>query len=299
VKPYRPAGIHAVLYAFFDANEQLDRGAMRAQVEAVIGAGVAGITVLGLATEVGKLSSAERKQLMAFAAEDIAGRVPLSITINGASVAEQIDQLKAAEAAGADWLILQPPTTGTYPAAEYIRFFGRVADAASVPVAIQNAPAYFGRGLSGAEIRTLFDAHPALQIIKGEGPAIDIEALIRMVGPDVPVLNGRGGMEFVDSLRAGCSGLILAPDLVDKAVAIHRAFVEGNEALADELYAAELPAIVFLMQSLEGLMVYGKRLFALRAGLGPVHDRMPSAKPTAFGLAITERLAKQLGPFGA
>jgi putative hydroxymethylpyrimidine transport system substrate-binding protein len=59
-----------------------------------------------------------------------------------------------------------------------------------------------------------------------------------------------------------------------------------------------LPAIVFLMQSLEGLMAYGKRLFALRAGLGEVHDRAPSARPTPFGLAIVERLARALGPFG-
>jgi dihydrodipicolinate synthase/N-acetylneuraminate lyase len=299
MKRFRPDGIHAVLYAFFDADEQLDRALMRAEVEAVIGAGVAGVTVLGLATEVGKLSSAERKQLMQWTAQDVAGRVTLSITINGHSVAEQIDQLKAAEAAGADWLILQPPTIGTYPAAEYIRFFGRVADAASVPVAIQNAPAYFGRGLSGDEIRTLFLAHPALQIIKGEGPAIEIEALIRTLGPEIPVLNGRGGLEFVDSLRAGCSGLILAPDLVDKAVAIQLAFASGDQARADQLYAEELPAIIFLMQSLEGLMIYGKRLFAARAGLGPVHDRAPSAQPTPFGLAITARLAQALGPFAA
>jgi dihydrodipicolinate synthase/N-acetylneuraminate lyase len=296
--PARLSGVHCVLYAYFDRDERLDRAQMRRQVEAVVGAGVAGVTVLGLATEVGKLSAEERKRLMGWTAEDVAGRLPLSITINGHSVAEQIDQVKAAEAAGADWLILQPPAAGTFPAGEYIGFFGRVADAAQKPVAIQNAPAYFGRGLTAAELAQLFEKHPNLRIIKGEGPAVDIAALVETVGAGVPVFNGRGGLEMTDSLRAGCAGLILAPDLVDRAAQCFAAYRDGDEARAEEIYAGSLPGIVFIMQSLETLILYGKRIFALRAGLGEVFDRAPAARPTSFGLATADRLARHYGPFG-
>jgi dihydrodipicolinate synthase/N-acetylneuraminate lyase len=293
------SGVHCVLYAFFDRDEKLNRTQMRRQVETVIASGVAGISVLGLATEVGKLSGDERKQLMAWTAEDVGGRLPLSITISGRSVAEQIDQVKAAEVAGADWLILQPPAVGTYPASEYISFFGRVADAASKPVAIQNAPAYFGRGLSADEIAHLLERHPNIQGIKGEGPAIDIAAMVKTVGATVPVFNGRGGLEMTDSLRAGCAGLILAPDLVDRAAQCFTAFRSGDEVKAERLYAASLPGIVFIMQSLENLVLYGKRIFAMRAGLGEVMDRMPAARPTEFGLTIAERLAHRYGTFGS
>lgn len=293
----RIGGIHAVLYALFDADEQLDRDAMRRQTQAVIGAGVAGVTVLGLATEVGKLSPVERSRLMGWAAEDVGGRAPLSITINGASVAEQIDQLQAAEAAGADWLILQPPSVGTYPPAEYIEFFARVADAAARPVAIQNAPAYFGRGLTATEIATLFARQPNFQLIKGEGSAVEIAGLIDGLRPGVPVFNGRGGLELTDNLRAGCAGMILAPELVDHAAQVYARFRAGDEAGAEQLYSKLLPAIVFVMQSLEDLAMYGKRLFAARAGLGPVFDRAPSARPTPFGLAAVDRFAASLGPF--
>ena len=196
-----PPGIHAVLYALFDATEALDRAAMRRQVDAVIAAGVAGVTVLGLATEVTKLSLDERLAVMRWAGEDVAGRVPLSVTINGASVAEQVAQVRAAEAVGADWLILQPPMAGTFPAGEYLDFFARVASVSRLPTAIQNAPAYFGRGLSGDDMHALFAAAPSLRAVKGEGPAIEIAALIGRLGPDVPVFNGRGGLEMVDSLR--------------------------------------------------------------------------------------------------
>ena len=297
--PLPPAGIHCVLYAMFDKQERVDRGLMREQIDAVLRCGVSGITVLGLATEVGKLSGDERKQLMRTTATDLAGRRPLSITINGASVAEQIEQLRAAEDCGADWLILQPPGVGTYPATEYLDFFGRVADAARKPVAVQNAPAYFGRGLTADELGQLFSRHPKLKIIKGEGPAVDIERLVKTVGPDVPVFNGRGGLEMIDSLRAGCAGLILAPDLVDRAAKTFAAFKSGDETAAEALYAGSLPAVVFIMQSLESLVLYGKRLFALRAGLPQVNDRSPATRPTEFGLAAIERFARQLGPLAS
>jgi len=290
-------GIHAILYAFFGPDEALDRGAMRNQLEACLAAGVHGIAALGLATEVAKLSERERRMLIDWAAADNAGRVPLAFTIFGGSVAEQAEQARHAAAAGADWIILQPPVVGSYGAAEYIRFFGAVAAAVDLPVGIQNAPAYLGRGLAAEEIRALLAEHPNIRLIKGEGPAVEIARLIESTEGRAPVFNGRGGLELTDNLRAGCAGLILAPDLIDYAVACYEAFRAGREAEAEAIYSEMLPAIVFVMQSIEHLICYGKRLAAARTGL-EVHDRGPAMRPTPFGLATVERLARRLGPVG-
>jgi 4-hydroxy-tetrahydrodipicolinate synthase len=285
-------GIHAIQYALFDESERLDRTAMRRQTELCLAAGVHGMAALGLATEVAKLSVAEKHAVIEWLAEDAAGRVPLGITISGASVAEQIDLLRAAEAAGASWAILQPTMVGTYGPAEYIRFFGRVADAAAIPVAIQNAPAYMGRGLSDSEFRHLTRQHPNICLLKGEAPATEIHQLIELTEGQIPVFNGRGGLELTDNLRAGCAGLILAPELIDHAVRIYNQFRTGDEIAAERGYAAILPAIVFIMQSLESLICYGKRLFAARAGV-PVHDRAPALRPTEFGRAAQARCSRQ------
>ena len=67
------------------------------------------------------------------------------------------------------------------------------------------------------------------------------------------------------------------------------------EAEAERIYQSILPAIVFVMQSVESLICHGKRLYAARAGLA-VHDRAPAMRPTAFGLTLVERLARELGP---
>jgi 4-hydroxy-tetrahydrodipicolinate synthase len=52
------------------------------------------------------------------------------------------------------------------------------------------------------------------------------------------------------------------------------------------------------MQSIETLICYGKRIFALRAGFN-VEDRAPALRPTPFGLARAAEHASALGPFGA
>ena len=55
---------------------------MRRQTAAGRGRDVAGIAVLGLATEVAKLSEGERRTLIDWTAEDMAGRKPFGVTVD-------------------------------------------------------------------------------------------------------------------------------------------------------------------------------------------------------------------------
>ncbi len=293
----RFGGIHAVLYALFDVGEALDRAAMCRQIELCLAAGVDGIVVLGLATEVAKLGEAEQRAIVDWAIEDLAGRAPLGVTVYGNSIRSQLEMLKAAEAAGAQWLILQPPSVGSFAAGELMRGFGRLADAASVPVAIQNAPALMGQGLDAESILSLTAQHANITHVKGEMPVLQLARLIEGCGDRLTVLNGQGGLEMMDSLHAGCRGFVLAPDMVDHAVRIWAHWEAGDLARAEAVYAALLPEIVFATRSLEHLIAYGKRIFAARCGLA-VHDRAPADRPTPFGLACVERHASALGPYG-
>lgn len=53
--PFR--GIYPMLYACFGREGKLERELMRAQVRAAVSGGAHGVAVLGLATEVNKLSA--------------------------------------------------------------------------------------------------------------------------------------------------------------------------------------------------------------------------------------------------
>ncbi len=285
-------GIYPILYAFFGPDGRLDRAAMARQAAACLNAGAHGLAALGLATEVAKLDLAERHQVMEWLLEDVAGRVPVAITVFGETPAAQSAFVRTAAAQGAAWVILQPPQAERLAEPELLRFFGSVLDQAPLPVAIQNAPQYLGSGLSDDGLATLCRNHANFRLLKGEGSALQIRATIEAVDGRLAVFNGRGGLELPDNLRAGCAGLIPAPECCDLQIKIFELMARGepgDEAAADQLYGRILPLITFLMQSIDQFLCYGKRLTARRLGLGPVQDRPPHQAPTAFGLACLER----------
>jgi 2-keto-3-deoxy-L-arabinonate dehydratase len=293
-----PHGIWPILYAFFTARDALDRAAMRRQAEICVAAGAQGMAVLGLATEIGKLSPSERRQIVEWAAEDLAGRIPLAVAIFGATPEEQSEAVAHAAASGAAWVVLQPPRIPGIAEDELIRFFGRVIERAPIPAGIQNAPELIGIGLSPDGIATLARNHANFTVLKGEGPATLIARIVVETDGKLAVFNGRGGLELPDNLRAGCAGLIPAPDCFEVQIAIYAAMRRGDEAEAERLYREILPAIVFVMQSVDHLICYGKRLVAARMGIA-VHDRSPGLLPNAFGEAAVSRFAGALGPYPA
>jgi len=294
------AGIYPILYAFFDRNNQLDREAMRRQMQAVMRANAPGVAMLGLATEVNKLSRAEREQVIHWAREDTGGVLPLAVTISGTTVEAQRDLAHFAVEQGASWLILQPPalTVGSAPQPEtfYFDFFADLMTGFDVPIGIQNAPEYLGVGLSPESLERLAAQCPNFRVLKGEGPSIVLAETVARIGHLMPVLNGRGGLELIDNLRAGCAGMIVAPDCFDWQQRSYQAFARGDVAQAEALYRDVLPAIVFVMQSLDTLICYGKRIAAWRMGFEVQHDRDTKLLPSRFGLDAARRFADMLGP---
>jgi 4-hydroxy-tetrahydrodipicolinate synthase len=256
--------------------------------------------VLGLATEVNKLSRVEREQVIQWAIEDSGGALPLAVTVSGTSVEAQRELARFALAQGASWLILQPPSLppGTAPQSEtfYFDFFAAVMDGFDVPMGIQNAPEYLGVGLSPDSLERLAARCPNFRLLKGEGPSIVLAETIARVGHLMPVLNGRGGLELLDNLRAGCAGMIVAPDCFDWQQRVYEAFADGDVVRAEALYREVLPGIVFVMQSLDTLICYGKRIAAWRMGFEVQHDRDTKLLPSRFGLEAARRFAHTLGP---
>jgi 4-hydroxy-tetrahydrodipicolinate synthase len=299
MRDFRFHGIYPMLYAFFDSSGELDRAATRRQVEACIAAGAHGLAVGGLASECNKLSTTEKRQLADWVLADAAGRVPVSVTVSEASVAGQIEMIRAAAGAGAAWVVLQPPPVRSASEEELIRFFGAVADAAPIPVGIQNAPQFIGIGLSDSGLIELNRRHPNVSILKAEGDALQSAALAEAAAGAFDLFNGRNGVDLIDTLAAGFSGVIPSPDVVDIEARIYDLYRAGDTPEAERLYKEILPLVSFLMLSVDHLLCYGKRLTARRIGLGEVHDRVPAKVQHPFGIDRTTHWARDLGPLGA
>ncbi len=259
-------GVYPMVYALFDDKGNLAREPMRRQIQSMLKHKVHGIGVLGLASEVNKLSTAERRQLMEWVAEDIGGKVPLTVTVAETSVGGQIEFVKAAAAVGAKWAILQPPLVSI--------------------------------GLSNAGVRALHRAHPNFSIIKLEATAISIANLLNDVEGELDVFNGRDGIEMLDSMRAGAVGIIPGGEAFDVLARAFDHMASGTEAgiaEAERLYAKVLPLLILLMESMDTFLVYGKPVLGHRLGSAETKPRLPSTPPTAFGLAMAKRYAEMLG----
>jgi 2-keto-3-deoxy-L-arabinonate dehydratase len=292
------SGIYPVLYAFYGENGRLSRDLMRKQVDYCIDAGAHGITVLGLVTEVHKMQTTERLELVGMVGEFIAGRVPYAVTVGELTVEAQVDFARQSRAAGADWVILQPPS---HPAGmtetELLRFFGSVADVLDIPVAVQNNPVNLSVSLSPDALVTLNRNHANISLLKGEGFSVDIARVIEGTKGAMNVFGGHGGIEFMSLLRSGGVGLIPAPDFLKPQVAIFELWKRGTPSAQEEaerIHREILPAIVFMSRSVPGLLCYGKRLFALQAEFGEPVDRAPALQPTEFGLSEVVRFCKEI-----
>lgn len=292
-------GIYPMIYAFFDQDGRLDRQAMKRQVEACVASGVHGVAILGIVTEFNKLDVNERRQVIEWTAEDLAGRLPLAVTANEMSVHGQIEIVKLAAQVKADWVILQPPPVRNVPEAELVSFFGKVAEASTLPVAIQNNPVNLDVVLSAGALKTLNRNHPNVSLLKGEGPIDYVRRLMADTDGVFTVFNGRGGMELPSSMRLGCAGLIPAPEVSDILARIYDLFRKGDEASiaeAEHLHANLLPYLTYAMASPEHMLCYGKRLYGRRIGVRDVHPRHPCVMPNEFGTAIVERYSADLPP---
>jgi 4-hydroxy-tetrahydrodipicolinate synthase len=299
ITPFR--GIYPILYAYFGADGRLDEAAMRRQVRCCLAGGAHGLAVLGLATEVNKLSPAEKRDVVRWSAQEVAGRVPLAVTVAEATVEDAAQFVLDAEALGASWIILQPPPVRGLPESEYVAWYGRVAEKvgrrSAIPLGIQNAAAYIGVGLSPGGVATLARNHANVKLIKAEDSAVDVQRLVEATDGKLTVFNGRAGLELPDCIRAGCAGMIPAPECADIQARVFNLMDAGDEAAAELAYQRIAPMIAFAMQGVAVFLCYGKRMTGWRMRLPEVTERPPSLAPTPFGLACARRFADALGAY--
>ena len=289
-------GIYPMLYSFFDEQRKLRIDPFLQQVDIALSSSAAGVAILGLATEVSRLTQNEREVVLESVANRLEGRKPLLVTVFGDKPEVQIEFARKAVTLGASGLILQPPSEPLEDE-KLATFFSTVIDAVDCPVGIQNAPEFLGFGLSHQSLIKLSKQHHNFKIAKLECTAVALNSVVAEMPSDVMVFNGRCGLELTDNLRAGADGIIPSIELIDKTSEIFKEFTVGHQEQADRLYTALSPVISSIMQGLPHLLTYGKLLAALRMGIDYGGQR-PGALPiTEFGESRIRAVVEQLGKF--
>ena len=291
-------GIFPILYTFFNKNNSIDYKLMREQILLIESQGSQGIACLGLATEVNKLSFTEKTKIIELVSSTVSTKLPKAITIQSKNLNEYKKMINVAKSNNADWLILQPLVSKDTTDKDCLNFFKKLMPLTkNTLTGIQNAKEYIGVGLSAKDIIDLYSQYDNFRAIKGEASSFLIQQEIKKYPKDLIVFNGRGGQEIVDNFRVGCKGIVPCLDGADKFIKIYNFFKKNKIKSAEKEYKNLLPHIIFIMQSIDSLICYGKRVCAFRMGVKNVYDRKPFLVPTDYGITKTKNIAKSLGYF--
>ena len=291
-------GIFPIIYCFFNKNNSLDKKIIIEQINLINKIGSNGIASLGLATEVNKLSFEEKKTIIELVAENSNSNLPTAVTIQGNSFKEYLKLIDIAKQNEADWIILQPLIQKKTTDKDCFNFFKKLIPYTNGSiVGIQNAKEYLGVGLSAKEIIYLYKEYNNFRAIKGESSSVFMQKEIEQYPNSLKVFNGRGGQEIVDNFLIGCDGIVPALDGADKFLKIYK-FIKNNNILkANSEYSKILPSIIFIMQSINTMICYGKRVCGYRMGIKNIYDRKPFLEPSDYGIKKSKQIAKELGKY--
>jgi 4-hydroxy-2-oxoglutarate aldolase len=233
-------------------SDLVDHAALRSNIDRWSTAGIGGYVILGSTGERVHLDEREYLEVI----ETTRAAVPKTTRPDGAddlafivgagqqSVAGSINEIKRAAAADADAVLVITPhyyrTAMTQ--AVLIDFYTAVADASPVPVVLYSMPALTGIKIEPETIARLSEHKNIVGVKDSSNDVAGFTATVKLCPPDFAVLTGNGTV-FLDALRAGATGAILAVGCVvpEICVEIFDAFKRGDEARASSLQAKLTP----------------------------------------------------------
>lgn len=294
-------GVYPAVCTPFTREDAVDLDAQRRVVRFALDCGSHGIVAFGLAGEVLKLSGDERRTLTEAIVEEVAGAVPVFVGAGAPSVRASVELARHAEQAGASCVVLPAPMGGALGGAALVDYFVRIASAVSVPVMIQDAPAYLGVGLGPELVCQVGALAENVRLVKLEAGPVEMSDWILRLGGDFALWGGDGGVYMLDCIRSGAAGIIPGIDLVDFLVRIYEAEVGGESELAEERLREILPMLVFEMQhSIDHFNACAKRVLVQRGVLDNPGLRAPAATFSDVSAMLLDRhlAGLQLGAGG-
>jgi len=169
--------------------------------------GIDALVIAGTTGEGSTLSDAEHREVLAYAAERIGGRVPCIVGTGSNDIAYAVDLTKFACSIGADAMLVVTPYYNKATQKGLIASYNAVADASSKPIIVYNVPSRTGVGIEPSTYAELAK-HPNITAIKeANGNISKIVETAALVGDSMDIYSGNDD-QIVPILAMGGSGVI-------------------------------------------------------------------------------------------
>lgn len=266
-------GVFPALTTKFTAGDQLDLPLFEKNLQAQLNAGVHGIVLGGTLGEASVLTTAEKEQLVKFAVEKCAGKVPVILNIAEGSTREALQQAVNAKTWGAQGLMMLPPMRYKSDHRETVTYFKTVADSTDLPIMIYNNPVDY-------KIEVTLDMFAELAACKNinavKESTRDVTNVTRMrnrFGDRFKLLCGVDTLAM-EELCLGADGWVagLVCAFPKETVAIYNLVKAGRIAEATGIYRWFMP---LLELDIHPKLVQYIKLAEAQVGLGSEYVRAP------------------------
>lgn len=266
-------GVFPALTTKFTADDKLDLPLFEKNLNAQLEAGVAGVVLGGTLGEASVLTTTEKEQLIKFAVEKCAGKVPVVLNIAEGSTKEALLQAEYAKAWGAKGIMILPPMRYKSDHRETVTYFKTVADSTDLPIMIYNNPVDY-------KIEVTLDMFDELQACKNINAikestrdVINVTRLKNRFGDRYKILCGVDPLAM-EELCLGADGWVagLVCAFPKETVAIYNLVKAGKIAEATKIYRWFMP---LLELDIHPKLVQYIKLAEAQAGIGSETVRAP------------------------
>jgi 2-keto-3-deoxy-L-arabinonate dehydratase len=286
------AGVLPVFQMPYHDDESIDFETLEREIDWLYESGANGIA-MAMVSELLRLDEMERREVAECVCRQSRGRGAVVISV-GAESSKSAEQFAHhAETCGATAVMAIPPLSIAAGEEELGRYYGRILNATSLPVIVQDASGYVGRPMSIDFQASLLMQYGADRVLfKPEATPIGprLSALRDATLGRARIFEGSGGIALVDSFRRGIIGTMPGADLAPAIVALWHALSAGDEA---RTYRLSLPiaSLVAMQTGLDGFLSIEKHLLVRQGVFRNTCVRGPVGfTPDAETLAEVDRL---------
>jgi 4-hydroxy-tetrahydrodipicolinate synthase len=269
----------------FKDDLSVDLDAYGRLIEFQIERGTHGIVPCGCTGEAATLSHDEQKQIIRYAVERIAGRVPVVAGTGSNNTKEAIELTRYAKEVGADAALMITPYYNKPTKEGQIAHYRAVAEKVDLPIMLYNVPSRTGTNIEPQTVAEM-SRIPNIVSIKEAAGSLDQVSSIRSLC-NINILSGDDSLTL-PMMAVGASGVVsVAANVVpDKVAALCDEWDAGNVAAAQAIHYELIPLIKALFIQTNPLPVkavlahMGMIKNVLRLPLTPLPaDKFASIKP--------------------
>lgn len=272
-------GVFSVLPTPFKGGGDVDAASLRKVVDLIVGAGVNGVTALGVTGEVARLTDRERHLIVDTVVRQVNGRAKVIVGASADGVRTCIEYSREAKSLGASAVMVSPPRMLKLNTESVVNHYKALAEAVDLPIVVQDYPPISGFAMEAGLLARIAREVPAARTIKLEDPPTPFKTsrILAAAGETrVQILGGLGGVFLLEELMAGAAGVMTGfayPEVLVQVVGHYR---DGRMDDAADLFYRFVPLMRFEFQ--EGIgMAIRKEVFRRRGAIADASTRAPGA----------------------